>query len=142
MFALNGQKQPIGDVAPSTVLYDFLRSSTPYTVRRSRSPDLKCRWCYGLLRKLVQLSASSNLSRMQNLVAAWCSLYRVSRFAKRFTLILWAVCKTGYQPVCRAPKMAAAKVDVAHVPFKFMRWIANQVRVLLAGLQTVGIASY
>ena len=33
MFALNGQKQSIKDIAPSTVLYDFLRSSTSYTVR-------------------------------------------------------------------------------------------------------------
>ena len=33
MFALNGQRQAIDNVAPSTVLYDFLRSSTPFTVR-------------------------------------------------------------------------------------------------------------
>ena len=38
--------------------------------------------------------------------------------------------------------MAVVKVDVAHVPFKSMKWITIQVHKLLADLYTVGIALY
>ncbi|KAA6423444.1 MAG: Aldehyde oxidase, partial [Trebouxia sp. A1-2] len=45
MFALNGQRQWIGDVAPSTVLYDFLRTSTPYTGTKNGCGEGGCGSC-------------------------------------------------------------------------------------------------
>ncbi|KAL0029788.1 hypothetical protein WJX77_000034 [Trebouxia sp. C0004] len=45
MFALNGQRQWIGDVAPSTVLYDFLRTSTSYTGTKNGCGEGGCGAC-------------------------------------------------------------------------------------------------
>ena len=71
---------------------------------------------------------------MRGIAAAWYLRCCVSPFA---------TCpKDQDEPLCRAPKMAVVKVVVAHVPFKSMRWITNQVHMSLADPHTMGIALY
>lgn len=127
MFALNGEKQAIGDAAPCTVLYDFLRSSTPFTVslltRTDRcflAPDVSAACLLQSLRNCDGGRKSKTSCVIEENLAI-VTAHFIDQSASRFNSVHTSLFRR------RAPRTVAGKVDVVLVLCKCTPLIAKRV---------------